>query len=146
MSIKTRLIAHLTEATKEFTVPTLRGNSKDIYSEILETLDYQLDDECDQSGAESTLDGCDCLDLDSWAPSYAQRSEIVNALNNSEKKECQEWLDGIYGKSIFDGCESFTDVEARMAYAALELGFSEAKEDIKREIETFFEGEEELAS
>lgn len=143
MSIKKELIDHVTEATKEFNIAYLRGNSRDIYGEILEDLEYNLYDNCDQTDAESQLDSCDCPDLDSWAPYYYQRTEIVKALDSSSTNECEDWLEGIYGKGeLFNGCESFTDVEARMACAALELGFAEAKEDIKREIETFYESRE----
>lgn len=139
VSTKSELMAYLTEATKEFTVPTLRGNSKDIYAHILEELEYNLEDGCDQHDAECRLEDCDCPDLDSWAPYYSQRSEIIKNLGTSQMNDCEDWLEEMYGNP-FDGCKSFTDCEARMAMAAIELGFNEAKADILREVETFFEG------
>jgi len=138
---KSRLIAHLKESTSEKHVSYLIGSSRDIYSQIIEELEYELSDGCDQADAVSALDDMNCPDLDSWAPYYAQRTEMVRKLNNSEVNSCEDWLEGIYEKP-FDGCESFTDCEARIAWAALELGFEEARNDIREEVESFYEEEE----
>jgi hypothetical protein len=139
---KTALIAHLTEATKETRVSYLYGDSKDVFGEIIEHLEYELSDDCDQPEAESALDDHDAPSLDTWAPYYRQRSAMVQALSNSEMNDCEDQLEEMYGKSIFDGCESFTDCEARIADAALGLGFNEAKSEIREAIEAFFESRE----
>jgi hypothetical protein len=131
-TLKTAFFAHLKEAT----------TTTDY--DIFETMEYELPDDFDQADAEQSLENCECPDLDVWAPYYNQRSEMVKTLSNSEMGECEDYLEGLYGKSIFDGCESFTDCEARIAWASLEIKFNEAKNDIREAIESFFEDRSEV--
>lgn len=134
-TLKTAFFAHLREATTTTTD-----------YDIFETMEYELPDNFDQADADQALENCDCPDLDYWAPYYSQRSEMVKALSNSQMNDCEDHLEGMYGDSIFDGCKSFTDCEARIAWSALELGFNEAKNDIREAIESFFEDRSEVSA
>jgi hypothetical protein len=120
-------------------------NADCLLDEIIKDLEEDTDDyaEMDSEAKEAIkakLYDMSAPDLDSWAPYYSQRSEIVRKLSSSEEGKCEEWLEDIYGKGhIFDGCECFTDCEARMSTAALELAFNEVRDEVLNEIDDYFE-------
>ena len=116
-----------------------------LLDEIIEALEEDTDDYAEmgskaKEALKSKLYDMSAPDLDSWAPYYSQRSEIVRKLSTSEEGKCEEWLEDIYGEGhIFDGCKCFTDCEARIAAAALELAFYEVREEVLNEIDDYFE-------
>lgn len=130
--------------TSEHDGPRVK-NADCLLDEIIERLEEDTDDfaEMDSEVHEAIkakLYDMSAPDLDSWAPYYRQRTEIVRALSTKEEGACEDRLEDIYGSGhIFDGCDSFTDCEARMAWAALELGFNDVREEVLNELDSFFE-------
>jgi hypothetical protein len=125
------------------------SNGAAIVTEISEHLEYKHQNTPEDFEADEIADeiqGMDSLDLDSWAPYCSQRSEIVRGLGGTEKNDCEDYLEGIYGKP-FEGCDTLEDVEARLAWAALELAFCEVREWVLDEVlPEFFELEADASS
>ena len=124
------------------------SNGSAIVTEISENLEYEFkgdSSDFDLDEVSDCIQGMDAPDLDSWAPYYSQRSEIVRGLGGTEKNDCEEYLEGIWGQKPFDGCETLEDVEARLAWAALNLAFCEVREWVIDEVlPEFFELESEV--
>lgn len=122
------------------------GGGDSLAREIAEQLEYEFSgdkDAFDNDEIEEYLREMDAPDLDTWAPYYRQRSQIVAQLGGSEQTECEDWLEDIYGaKELFNGCDTFTDCEARIAAAALELAFCEVREWVIDSVLSDFEDAE----
>jgi hypothetical protein len=122
-------------------------SGQSLLDHILENLTEDLSGVFSESDALSVLDEMDAPDIDSWYPYYRQRSLVVQNLTSAEEGECEEYLASVYGgnaNQIFDGCESFTDCEARMCWAALEIAWQEMLGKVREEVEGYFSGLSEL--
>jgi hypothetical protein len=105
---------------------------RDLESYVIEFLAYQVnrgdfDHVPNSELPERLADAIDAgreegdLALDSIVPLYGERSLVFEHVKMHHAHCVCDYLESIYGPNIFDGCQSITDAEARVSYAALEL-------------------------
>lgn len=60
---------------------------------------------------------------------YSEAAKIIDDAWGTDINDAECWLDGIYGESIYAGCDTLGAVQCRLAYALVYRGLEDAGED-----------------
>lgn len=56
---------------------------------------------------------------------YSRAAEIIENAWGTDINYAEQWLDGLYGESIYEGCDSYGAVQCRLAYALVYCGLED---------------------
>lgn len=89
-------------------------NLNEIAKDIIETIATEYDNGVDFFDAIHEV-----IDSREEVIYYHQSAEVVRAAFGVEINEAEQYLEDIYGDSIYEGCHSINECNSRLAYAIL---------------------------